>query len=885
MPRGKLLRARVSARYLFLILIGTITIGEVLVMMLLHTLPPMPIWGSTLLDAALLLLPLFPLLYFAFFRPLAAHSAEHERMAALLRTHESQLRATLESTVDGILAVDNDGKVLHTNRRFAELWHIPSELLARGDDRELLAFVIAQLADPDAFLAKVEALYGVDAEDADTLQFRDGRTFERFSVPMMMEGRRIGRVWSFRDVTERNRATLEREVLREFAEGVATSSDLADLLRMMHHALQRVVAAENCFVALHDARTDLFDLPYFADQHDVAPAQPVAIARSCTAYVFRSGAPTLITPSVFRRLQAAGDVELVGSPSPSWMGVPLRTPAGMMGVLVLQHYEREDAYDERDLAFLASIGSQAAVAIERKLAEDALRSSERRLREAQELAKLGSWELDLRRNTVSMSDSLCRLVARDPARPPPDLAELSRYFTPESWDRLSAAMQTATTKGTDFELDLDVIREDGALRFQTGTGIVVRAPSGEIVGLRGTVLDITARRQAEVAAAAFEARLQQSQRLESVGRLAGGIAHDFNNLLAVILGNVEFALHQVDPARPIHADLVEIENAARRSADLTRQLLAYARRQTVVPIVLDLNQTVFGQLALLQQLLGEQHRLDWQPATDLWPVAMDPSQLANVLSNLCLNARDAMVGPGTVSLATANVLVDAVMCATHPEAVPGDHVRLTVEDTGRGMAAETMARAFEPFFTTKDVGEGTGLGLAEVYGAVQQNGGFATVRSALGQGTTFELFLPRRMAEADAVGTSATDRPAAVGKVVVLLVEDESSVLRLATRVLSAQGYDVLAASGPSEAVRLATSHSGEIHLLLTDVMMPVMNGRELAKALRALRPNLRQLFMSGHTADVIATSGLLPSEVDFIEKPFTPVTLAAKVREVLDRA
>ncbi|MFA6168070.1 MAG: ATP-binding protein [Gemmatimonadaceae bacterium] len=724
-----------SATRFYLVLIGTTVLGEAVAVLLLRALPPMPPLVGALLAALVLLIALVPVLVL-----LRVRSGDRERAHALLLTREAQLRATLESTVDGILAVDNAGKVMHVSRRFAELWRVPPELLARGDDHELLAFVLAQLRDPAAFLAKVQALYDGDAAGFDVLQFKDGRVFERYSLPMRSEGTRIGRVWSFRDVTERDRSLLERDVLREIAHGVATSTDFQGSLQSMHRSLQRVFDAENCFVALHDARTGHFSFPYFADQRDVAPTQPVEIPRSCTAYVFRSGTPALITLDVFHRLVEADEIDLVGSQSPAWMGVPLRTPRGLIGVLALQHYEREDAYTERDLAFLASVGTQVALVIERRLAEETLRESERRLREAQDLAGLGSWELDLERGQVHLSESLCRLIGRDPARQSVSLAELPRYFTPESWTQLQASLQTAAAQGTRFELVLEVLQEGGRRRTQQGTGVAVRGPSGDVIQLRGTVFDITERRAAEQAAALYESRLQQSQRMESVGRLAGGIAHDFNNMLTIILGNVELALMERDAAQALRPNLMEVQAAARRSAELTRQLLAYAQRQSVARRELDLSQTVADQRASLQRVVGAGIRLDWHPTSDLWPVAMDPSQLAAVLANLCLNAREA--GADVVTLATSNVAVGAAD-APSPEAAPGDYVRLSVSDNGRGMDATTLQHAFEPFFTTKDVGQGPGLGLAEVFGAMRQSGGFVSATSAPGEGTTVDLYLPR----------------------------------------------------------------------------------------------------------------------------------------------
>ena len=419
-------------------------------------------------------------------------------------------------------------------------------------------------------------------------------------------------------------------------------------------------------------------------------------------------------------------------------------------------------------------------------------------------------------------------------------------------------------------------RQDGSRYTEEMTITPLVDPGGTITHFIAIKQDITQRK-------ALESQLQQAQKMESVGLLAGGVAHDFNNMLGVILGTVDIALEQVDPAQLLCEDLLEIRKAAVRSADLTRQLLAFARQQAIAPTVLDLNETVPGMLSILQRLIGEDISLLWQPATALWPVMMDRSQMDQILSNLCVNARHAIKDVGTVRIATANAVADTAFCAQYAEAVPGEYVRLSVGDTGSGMDAATQARIFEPFFSTKGVGEGTGLGLATVYGAVKQNQGFVTVASTLGEGTTFEIYLPRHKGETPPAPLAGTVAPDLRGGETILLVEDEPALIRLLTKGLEAKGYRVLAASSAADALRLSTAHAGPIHLLVSDVVMPGMNGRDLAQALLRLRPTLKPLFMSGHTADVIAVRGLLAPEVAFIEKPFTPVALAAKVREVLD--
>jgi ABC-type amino acid transport substrate-binding protein/nitrogen-specific signal transduction histidine kinase/ActR/RegA family two-component response regulator len=390
-----------------------------------------------------------------------------------------------------------------------------------------------------------------------------------------------------------------------------------------------------------------------------------------------------------------------------------------------------------------------------------------------------------------------------------------------------------------------------------------------------------ARRSAELARS--RDALVQAQKLEAVGRLAGGVAHDFNNMLGVMIGYLELVEQELGPDHPVRPDLDEIAAAARRSADLTRQLLAFARKQTIAPRVLDLNRAVAGTLNMLRRLIGEDKQLVWKPADEPGAVEIDPAQLDQILANLCINARDAIAGNGTITIATEQVVLDEAYCAERPDCRPGDYVVLAVSDDGRGMDAATRDKAFEPFFTTKDLGQGTGLGLATVYGIVQQNQGFTQLDSEPGRGTSVRIHLPRHAGPERAEGEPAGDRlPAGRGET-VLVVEDEPAVIKLAARILTDLGYQVLSAGTPGQALAEAERHGAAIDLLLTDVVMPEMTGRELADRLRDKTPGLRVLYMSGYTDDVIARHGVLDQDVHFVPKPFTRRALALEVRAVLD--
>jgi PAS domain S-box-containing protein len=381
---------------------------------------------------------------------------------------------------------------------------------------------------------------------------------------------------------------------------------------------------------------------------------------------------------------------------------------------------------------------------------------------------------------------------------------------------------------------------------------------------------------------ALEAQLHQAQKMEAIGQLAGGVAHDFNNMLAVIAGHTELALEQTAPDSALYADLLEIQNAAQRSADLTRQLLAFARKQTIAPKVLDLNATIAGMLKMLKRLIGEGIDLLWKPTGDPTLVKMDPAQIDQILANLVVNARDAIAVIGKIIIETGQATFDESYCETRADCNPGSYALLAVSDTGCGMDRAVLAKLFDPFFTTKPLGHGTGLGLATVYGIIKQNNGLIYVYSEPGEGTTFKIYLPLHTAELADVDAIRAPVIVPTGIETVLLVEDEEVLLKLSARMLEQMGYTVLAAGGPNQALQIAKEYADPIHLLLTDVIMPEMSGRDLWQRLSALRLDMKCLFMSGYTADVIAHHGVLDEGVHFLQKPFSREELATKLRKAL---
>lgn len=549
------------------------------------------------------------------------------------------------------------------------------------------------------------------------------------------------------------------------------------------------------------------------------------------------------------------------------------------GVAVLGLGNKPDLYTQKDVEIVSYLAEEAWDIVQMKRTQEALRESEERFRTTF-LASPDSINVNRLEDGlyVDINIGFTQLTGytREDVIGKTSL-EIGIWADPRDRQRL---VQGLLEKGFYENLEARFRKKDGS----NATGLM----SARVITLGGVphilsvTRDITAVKEAEEERRRLEEQLWQAQKMESVGRLAGGVAHDFNNMLGVILGRTELALNLVEKDSFLYKDLLDIQKAAQRSAELTRQLLGFARRQTIDPKELNLNDAIGGMLSMLRRLIGEDIDLAFHPRADLWPLRIDPSQLDQILANLVVNARDAMPDGGKITIETGNAILGEEYCREKPEVTPGKYVYLSITDTGCGIPKEIQHKIFEPFFTTKEVGKGTGLGLATVYGIVKQNNGYIHVYSEEGDGSTFKVYLPAFLENSEKPFFDDSLHPIQGGEETVLFVEDEPLLLEMGERMLKRLGYRVLAAHGPSEALEAAQDFEGPIALLITDVVMPEMNGLELSKKIAAIRPAIKCLFTSGYTVNAITRHGVLKEGLLFIQKPFTLQALAAKIREAL---
>ncbi|MDI6754689.1 MAG: PAS domain S-box protein [Thermodesulfobacteriota bacterium] len=696
-----------------------------------------------------------------------------------------------------------------------------------------------------------------------------------------------------RSEEEARRLAQENAVMAEIGRIISSTLDIEEVYERFAQEMRNLIPFDRVAVNIINPEDYTFRICDVSglqvNQRKVGDIIP--LAGTGTEEVWRTRASILMREENREEIlsRCPGLVPILKAGFRSIMTVPLFSKNEVIGVLYIQSTQA-DAYSESDLKLAERVGNQIAGAMantllfkEHKQSEEALRESEERYRNILESIEDGYYEVDIAGNFTFVNDSLCRILGY--SKEETIGMNDRRYTDPENAKKLFQTFNKVYRTGQPARVfDWEIIRKDGAKRYVEASVSLIKDSSGNRIGFRGIVRDTTERKEAEEEMKALQEQLRQSQKIEAIGQLAGGIAHDFNNALTLIKTSAQLALLELKAEDPMRRTFEMIDKATTQSANLTRQLLAFSRRQIMEMKVIELNVLLRDTDKMLRRLIGEDIELVSVLAEDLGRVKVDPGQMEQVILNLAINSRDAMPRGGKLTIETANVEIDEKYVHNHVGAKPGRYVRVSVSDTGVGMTPEVKGRIFEPFFTTKEKGMGTGLGLSTVYGIVKQSGGNVWVYSELGKGATFKVYLPRVDEALEEEREKQIKRDLPRGGETVLVAEDEGDVRNLVVQILKRQGYKVLEAANGWEALILCEKNQGMIHLLVTDVVMPVMSGRELTERLLLLHPEAKVLYMSGYTDDAVVRHGILEEGVNFIQKPFSLEKLVEKVREVLDK-
>jgi two-component system cell cycle sensor histidine kinase/response regulator CckA len=790
---------------------------------------------------------------------------------AELDIRRQYLEQLFQSSPDALIVVDPSFRVQCVNQEFQRVFgYSASDILGQPIDTRLFP--------PDRSAEAQWIIQCLQRGEQLTLETqrrcKDGTLVDvtAFSSPLIIDGRIVAFYATYHDVSERKRAEALNSALYRIAEKASATHDLQQFFAAIHGIVDELMCARNFSIVIQDPESQLLSFPYFVDEQESAPA-PTKPGRGLVEYVLSTGEPLLCTPELAEQMRKRGQIELTSPPPLQWLGVPLKVNHHALGALVLKSYSKDMRLRDRDKEVLTLISRQLAAAIEHKRNEQTLRRSEVRYRSLVQTAVYGIYRSSLEGQFLDVNPALIGMLGYNSALEVLALDPKKDVFVdPGEYARLVDEFRRS---GRMDGFEVRWKRKNGGAITVRISGRAVASEDEPADVLEAIAEDITERR-------VLEDQFRQAQKMEAVGRLAGGIAHDFNNLLMVISGYTEVLLGHLPPGDPLHTKADAIQQASDRATTLTRQLLAFSRKQHLELKVVDVNSIVEDMERLLRPLIGENVELVTHLASNIGCTRADAGQLEQVIMNLVVNAKDAMPAGGKISIRTASVTLDDSYRPENTFIQQGPYVMITVSDTGHGMDRETQARIFEPFFTTKEKGKGTGLGLSTVYGIIKQSGGYVFVQSELGRGTVFTIYFPRIDEPSEAHGATPVSLAAAGGSETILLVEDEESVRQLVRETLESRGYHVLDAENGNTGLALAASHPDTIHLVITDVVMPGLSGHELVKHLVPARPGIKVLYLSGYAEDAVANSPTSDAPKAFLQKPFTLQNLSRKVREVL---
>ena len=794
---------------------------------------------------------------------------ERKTVAESLRRSESNLRALLNATTDVAFLIDREYKIIALNQSFCTIVGRKMDDLVGADALSLIP--------PD--LAKSRKIKLDEAfKTGKPIRWEDQGAFswsDNSVYPISDETGEVTSVAIFSlDVSERKRAESLQQVIYTIADAVSNTKDIQELYSVIHRELNKLIDATNFFVGLYDTESDMITLPYMKDEKDQVEKAPAA--QTISAQVIKNNQSMLLKQDDMNKLQEEGKIGTVGSPCKIWLGVPLRDENEVIGIIVVQSYTDENAFNQSDLELLEFISQQVASAIKRKQNEGQIRILSRSVEQSPAIVLITDLEGNIEYVNPKFIDitgySGDEVIGKNPRFLKSGKTPKETYIT--LWETIKA--------GKEWRGEFLNKKKNGDLYWEFAHISPIKNDQGLITHFLAIQEDITERKR-------LEKQLITSQKMEAIGTLAGGIAHDFNNLLTIINGYSDMALIKIDPSNPLKKELAAIREAGRKATDLTRQILAFSRKQIYQPQLISINHIISDLNKMIRRLIGEDIKIQMTLAADLSLIKADPGQIEQILINLVVNARDAInqktnrKSDKKIIIKSEMVFLDAAFVTDHMGSQTGKHIHLSVHDNGAGMSEEVRQKIFEPFFTTKDEGKGTGLGLATVYGIVKQNNGSIYVNSEADKGTIFNIYWPAVAESGEVKPRQEESNQDLFGKEIILFVEDEREVLDFASNALEEFGYQVYSASNGFEALEIVKSKKYQFDLLVTDLVMPDMNGKDLSEKIYAYLPDVQVLFVSGYADDSIVNSGELEEDLNFLQKPYSVRNLLQKVRTILN--